>query len=49
MPEWWSGGLQKVRLKLPREQGKEVEVLGKGPEAAPEVVKVLRELGVIPS
>src|SRR6266550_3702920 len=49
MPEWRSGGLQKVRLKLPREQGKEVEVLGKGPEAAPEVVKVLRELGVIPS
>jgi len=49
MPEWRSGGLEKVRLKLPKEQGKEVEILGKGPEAAPEVVKVLRELGVIPS
>ena len=49
IPEWRSGGLEKVSLRLPREQGKEVEVLGKGPDAAPEVLKVLRELGVIPS
>ena len=49
VPERPGGGLEKVRLRLPREQDKEVEVLGKGPEAAPEVVKVLRALGVIPS
>ena len=49
VPEWRGGGLEKAFLKLPREQDKAVEVLGKGPEAAPEVVKVLRMLGVIPS
>jgi electron transfer flavoprotein beta subunit len=49
VPEWRGGGLEKVRLRLPREQDKEVEVLGRGSEAAAEVVKVLRVLGVVPS
>jgi len=48
-PEWRSSGLERVRLRLPKEQDKEVEVLGKGPEAAPEVLKVLRVLGVVSS
>jgi electron transfer flavoprotein beta subunit len=47
--DWRSGGLERVRLRLPKEQDKVVEVLGKGPEAAPEVLKVLRVLGVVPS
>ena len=49
VPVWRGGGLEKLRLKVPREQDKEAEVLGKGPEAAAEVVKVLRALGVVPS
>src|SRR5436309_10241283 len=49
VPEWRGGGLEKVRLRLPREEDKEVEVLGRGSEAAAEVVKVLRVLGVVPS
>lgn len=48
-PEWRSGGVEKARLKLPKDQDKKAEVLGKGPEAAPEVVAVLRSLGVVPS
>jgi electron transfer flavoprotein beta subunit len=39
--------LEMVRLKLPPGSGKQVEVLGRGPEAAPAVVGVLRELGVL--
>src|SRR5439155_22013672 len=38
-PEWRSGGLEKVRLKLPKKQGNELESLGKGPGTAPEVVQ----------
>jgi hypothetical protein len=36
-----------VRLKLPETAGKQVQVLGRGPDAAPAVVAVLRELGVM--
>jgi electron transfer flavoprotein beta subunit len=49
VPDWRSGGLEKVRLRLPRDQDKEAEILGRGPEASPEVVNVLRLLGVVPS
>ena len=35
------------RLKLPPGSGKQVHVLGHGPDAAPAVVEVLRELGVL--
>jgi electron transfer flavoprotein beta subunit len=40
--------LEKVRLTLPAGQGKQAEVLGHGPEAAPAVVEVLRQIGVVP-
>ena len=40
-------GLEMVRLVLPPGSGKQVEVLGNGPEAAPAVVGVLSELGVL--
>jgi electron transfer flavoprotein beta subunit len=39
--------LEMVRLVLPPGSGKQVEVLGNGPEAAPAVVGVLGEIGVL--
>jgi electron transfer flavoprotein beta subunit len=39
--------LEMVKLALPPGSGKQVEVLGRGPEAAPAVVEVLRELGLV--
>jgi electron transfer flavoprotein beta subunit len=39
--------LTKVRLRAPRERGSQVEILGRGPEAAPAAVTVLRGLGVV--
>jgi electron transfer flavoprotein beta subunit len=45
-PERPAARLEKLRLVLPPGQGKQAEVLGRGPEAAPAVVEVMRELGV---
>jgi electron transfer flavoprotein beta subunit len=39
--------LEMVRLKLPPGSGKQAQVLGHGPEAAPAVVSVMRELGLV--
>jgi electron transfer flavoprotein beta subunit len=39
--------LEMVRLVLPPSSGKQVQVLGNGPEAAPAVVEVLTELGLV--
>jgi electron transfer flavoprotein beta subunit len=39
--------LEMVRLVLPPDSGKQVQMLGNGPEAAPAVVEVLAELGVL--
>ena len=39
--------LEMLRLKLPPGSGKQVEVLGRGPEAATAVVGVLQELGLV--
>jgi electron transfer flavoprotein beta subunit len=38
--------LEMVRLVVPPGQGKQAEVLGRGPAAAPAVVEMMRELGV---
>jgi electron transfer flavoprotein beta subunit len=38
--------LEKLRLVVPESQGKEAEILGHGPAAAPAVVEVLRRIGV---
>jgi electron transfer flavoprotein beta subunit len=38
--------LEKLRLAVPAGQGKQAEVLGRGADAAPAVVDVLRSLGV---
>jgi electron transfer flavoprotein beta subunit len=45
-PERPEPRLERLRLVLPPGQGKRAEILGQGPEAAPAVVDVLRELGV---
>jgi electron transfer flavoprotein beta subunit len=47
VPERRSGGLTKLRLRLPEERGTTAEVLGMGPEAAPAVVELLGRLGVL--
>jgi electron transfer flavoprotein beta subunit len=38
--------LEKLRLVLPAGQGRQAEVLGEGPGAAPRVVEVMQQLGV---
>jgi electron transfer flavoprotein beta subunit len=38
--------LEKVRLVVPPGQGKQAEILGNGPEAAPKVVELMQQLGV---
>jgi electron transfer flavoprotein beta subunit len=38
--------LEKLRLVVPEGQGKQAEILGRGPEAAPAVVAVMQKLGV---
>jgi electron transfer flavoprotein beta subunit len=38
--------LEKLRLVVPEGQGKQAEILGNGPEAAPKVVEVMQQLGV---
>jgi electron transfer flavoprotein beta subunit len=38
--------LEMLRLVVPESQGKEAEILGRGPEAAPAVVDVLQRIGV---
>jgi electron transfer flavoprotein beta subunit len=45
-PERPEPRLEMVRLVLPPGQGKQAEILGEGPEAAPAVVEMMRELGV---
>jgi electron transfer flavoprotein beta subunit len=45
-PEPPEARLQKQRLVVPPGQGKQAEILGEGPDAAPAVVEVMRELGV---
>jgi electron transfer flavoprotein beta subunit len=38
--------LERLRLVVPPGQGKQAEILGNGPEAAPAVVEVMKQLGV---
>jgi electron transfer flavoprotein beta subunit len=40
--------LERVRLKLPPGEGKQTVILGQGPEAAPAVADLLRQIGVAP-
>jgi electron transfer flavoprotein beta subunit len=45
-PERPAPRLERLRLVVPPGQGKQAEVLGNGPDAAPRVVEVMREIGV---
>jgi electron transfer flavoprotein beta subunit len=45
-PERRADGMEKVRLVVPQEAQKSVEILGDGPAAAPRVAELLRELGL---
>jgi len=45
-PERPAPRLERLRLAVPAGQGKQAEILGRGPDAAPAVVDVMRELGV---
>jgi electron transfer flavoprotein beta subunit len=45
-PERPEPRLEMLRLVLPPGQGKQAEILGQGPEAAPKVVEMMREIGV---
>jgi electron transfer flavoprotein beta subunit len=46
-PERAAATLEKVRLVVPEGQGKQAEILGRGPEAAPAVVEMLRGAGIL--
>jgi len=46
-PEPPAAELEMVRLRLPEAADKQVEVIGEGPDAAPRVVEMLREIGVV--
>ena len=46
-PEWSGGGLEMIRLKAPPQQGGSVQILGNGAAAAPKIVAVLKELGLV--
>ncbi|MDZ7761243.1 MAG: electron transfer flavoprotein subunit beta/FixA family protein [Desulfovermiculus sp.] len=46
-PQRIGPGLEMVTLKHPPDTGKEVEMLGEGPQAAPKVVEILKSLEVI--
>jgi len=46
-PEPRPGGPAKIRLRVPDEEERRVEILGTGPDAAPAVVALLRDLGLV--
>lgn len=46
-PEVPQMSLRLIKLRKPEERGGEVEILGEGPGAAPRVVEVLKEAGVL--
>jgi len=48
-PQRQASALETIRLVVPAERQSHVEILGRGAEAAPRVVEVLRELGLVAS
>jgi electron transfer flavoprotein beta subunit len=47
-PQWQAAGLVRLALKLPSEQEHQVEILGRGADAAPKAAELLQKLGVLP-
>ena len=48
-PQRRASGLETIRLVVPEERRSHVEILGAGAEAAPRVVEILRDLGLVAS
>ena len=46
-PQWWDGGLEKMRLKLPVQVGHTVEILGKYGDAGVQVVELFQRLRLL--
>lgn len=46
-PQPIEDGLKKVRLRVPVEEANEATILGEGPSAAPRIVEILKELGLV--
>jgi electron transfer flavoprotein beta subunit len=46
-PAWQADGLRKVSLAVPAGSAQRAQVLGRGPEAVPELMRVLGEIGVL--
>jgi electron transfer flavoprotein beta subunit len=46
-PAWRTGGLEKIVLRLPKEETTAAEVIGHGADAAPAVVDLLARIGVL--
>ncbi len=46
-PAWQPGGLEKIVLRLPKEEVTAAEVIGRGPDAAAAVVDLLDRIGVL--
>lgn len=46
-PAWHAGGLEKIILRLPKEELTSAEVIGRGADAAPAVVDLLNRIGVL--
>jgi electron transfer flavoprotein beta subunit len=47
-PSWQPDGLRKTGLRVPAGASREAQLLGRGVDAVPELVRVLGELGVLP-
>jgi electron transfer flavoprotein beta subunit len=48
-PQWQDDGLRKVGLRVPVSSAQRAQVLGQGTDAVPELMRVLGEIGVLPS
>jgi len=48
-PQWQADGLRKVGLRVPVSTAQRAQVLGQGADAVPELMRVLGEIGVLPS
>lgn len=46
-PAWFDGGLETVKLKTPPEKAEQVQILGHGADAAPRVVDLVQQLGLL--
>ena len=47
-PQWQPDGLRKTGLRLPPGTSRRAQVLGHGVDAVPELIRVFREIGVLP-